>query len=49
LRPVVADGEEPATALDTALPMLAVASPEKSVLEGFILAVVSQVNSWVVC
>jgi hypothetical protein len=42
LRPVVVEvEEEPARALDTALPMLAVASPEKSVLEGFISAVVS--------
>lgn len=39
MRPVVVDGEEPARALDTALPMLAVAGLEKSVLEGFISAV----------
>jgi len=39
LRPVVAEGEEPARALDTALPMLAVVGADKSVLEGFISAV----------
>ena len=57
MRPVVAEGEELARALDTALPMLAVAGAEKSALEGFISTVVSQVNctyeepseSWVIC
>ena len=39
MRPVVAEGEELARALDTALPMLAVAGAEKSALEGFISAV----------
>ena len=36
---MVAVGEELARALDTALPMLAVAGPENSVLEGFMLGV----------
>jgi hypothetical protein len=35
----VAEGEELAKALDTALPMLAVAGAEESALEGFISAV----------
>ena len=39
MRPAVAEGEEPARALDTALLMLAVTGAEKSVLEGFISAV----------
>ena len=39
MRPVVAEGEELARALDTALPMLVVAGAEKSALEGFISAV----------
>ena len=47
----MAEGEELARALDTALPMLAVAGAEKSALEGFISAVSVKVNceSWVDC
>lgn len=41
MRPVVAAGDEPARALHTALLMFAVAGPERSVLDGFILTCVS--------
>ena len=39
MRPLVAAGEEPARAWDTALPMLAVAGPDNKVLEGIMLIV----------